>query len=351
MNAINPPIAHSRPWINHADTEAVARVLQSGMISRGEKTMEFEEKVGEYLGLRRGIACASGTDALVLALQTLRIGSASQVILPTYVCHDVLDAVLSVGAMPQFCDVNETGVVSVDTIRPHITKKTAAIIAVHIFGHPCDIPSLQSLGVPVIEDACQAFGLSINGKMAGSLGELGILSFHATKCLTTGEGGMLVGRDEALLNKARVCASNSHGASFNSGSCFSDMQAALGLSQLNRYDEFITRRRRIQKMYLETMSNVKQATPRSAESQFLFRMVLAIRPKFSNLQRLFLRHGVHVRKGVDELLHHLAGKPDRGFPNAKALFERSLSIPFYPALTNASVAKICKAIELVFHEN
>lgn len=329
-----PAIPHSRPWLVESDLRAVAAALGDGMIACGARVRAFEAAVGAWLGCLPGVACASGKAALVLALRAVGVRPGRQVILPTYVCRSVMEAVLAVGAVPRLCDVGGDGVVSVETVRAQVTAATGAIVAVHLFGRPCDVAGLAGFGVPVIEDACQAFGLRLAGGAAGTLGAAGVLSFHATKCLTTGEGGMLVTRDAALAQRARRLA----------GSPLSDLQAALGLAQLARYGEFLARRRQIEGRYVATLAGVG-AVP--AAAGFLFRFTVTARQPFELLRGRFLEHGIHVRRGVDELLHRLVGEGDAGFPGAVRLFETNLSLPFYPGLSEGECRRVCAAARSV----
>ena len=156
------------------------------------------KKVAEFASAKFGFAVSSGSSAIILALKCLGVGPGDGVILPTYVCRSVLEAVYTVGGVPELCDVNEFGVMDVNTISRAISKKTKTIIAVHIFANPCNIDELRVFGLPIIEDACQALGLKTPNGNAGSRGDIGILSFHATKCITTGEGGMLLTNDPGI---------------------------------------------------------------------------------------------------------------------------------------------------------
>jgi perosamine synthetase len=226
MTPVSIAISHSKPWITEEDQHAVNTVLRSGMIAQGAMATEFENSVSTYLDVKAGVATASGTSALVLGLKALDISRDSEVIVPSYVCQNVLEAVITVGAVPVICDVGRDWVVTIKEIEPLITKHTAAIIAVHIFGLASDVSAIQSFGIPVIEDACQAFGLKVNGVPAGGLGDIGLLSFHATKCLTTAEGGMLVSNNSDLISRAKRLRDGDVPVGVRVPAPFSDVQAA-----------------------------------------------------------------------------------------------------------------------------
>jgi len=342
-------IPHSRPWIADEDLHAVEEVLQSGMIAHGHLVQTFEQAVANKLTVCGALACTSGTAALGLALKVLNIGAGDEVILPTYVCWSVLAAITETGAIPRFCDVNEQGVITVQTVSALISPSSRAIVAVHVFGHPCDIGSLGNLGLPVIEDACQAFGLEVGSAPAGALGTFGILSFHATKCMTTGEGGLLVSSDPALNERARALVGSVDQPNAAGFAAMSDLQAALGIAQLRRYSSFLKRRREIFDAYHQTACGLTDVAPGyCGEPAFLFRYTLRAEQEFEHAQSALLKHGVQARRGVDDLLHRRFGLDDRDFPCALNIFKKNISIPFYPSLTRVEQNQVISAMQEVF---
>jgi len=336
-------IPHSRPWIIKEDIESVELALSTGMIAQGDLVQSFEAKMSKYLEVNEGVATASGTSALVLALLSLNLKQDSEVILPTYVCGNVLESILTVGAKPVLCDVDDNWVMTSETVEPHITKKTGAIIAVHMFGMGVDVDSLNAFRVPIIEDACQAFGLSIKNKLAGSLGNIGVFSFHATKCITTGEGGMITSNNNQIIERARALRDGQISYTHRVPSPMSDLQAALGISQLNRYKDFLERRQNIKDYYIRLLS-ASIFCENLANTNFLFRFPLRTHREFRDLQNKFLEHKIHVRRGVDKLLHRMLGFTDCNFPKATQLFEETLSIPYYPALSEKEYDRVSKAV-------
>lgn len=342
-------IPHSRPWIDVADEEAVNSLLRNGMIAHGECVAEFEQAVADLVGVSGGVACTSGTAALILALKTLGVGAGDEVLLPTYVCWNVLAAITAVGASPRLCDVDDHGVITAQTVLAARTSNSKAIVAVHIFGHPCDIASLSQLGLPIIEDACQSFGLEISGNAAGALGVLGVFSFHATKCLTTGEGGMLISSSPTLLERARILTTSSDFGNAANLAAMSDLQARLGKSQLARYPAFLSRRHQIFTLYHQCATRLDSARPGYyGAPKFLSRYTLRTQRGFDSVQSALLEKGLHVRRGVDALLHRRLGLRDNDFPISVKLFEQNVSIPFYPALNDDEVEQILRAMEGVF---
>ena len=345
MSDPNRQIPHSKPWISQEDHDAVDAVLRSGMIAQGPVVSRFEAEIARYLGVRSGVAVSNGTAALVLALQAVGVAPGDEVILPTYVCRNVLQAVQTVQAQPVLCDIGEHWVATAEAVAPLVSGRTSAIIAVHVFGLPVDVASLRRFGVPIIEDACQAFGLEIGGTQAGSLGDVGVLSFHATKCLTTGEGGMVVARDEHLLSQARTLREGSVQAARRIPAPLSDLQAALGLSQLSRYDAFLRRRRALRSCYNEHLSRFSELRLPDSPTPFLFRFPVRLHRGLDAVHEAMSSRGVHVRRGVDELLHRLLNLPDERFPSAVRTYTETVSIPYYPALSDEDCGAVLQAME------
>lgn len=346
MNAYTV-IPHSRPWIAESDHHAVSSVLTGEQLAMGKLVSEFELQVAKYVGAKFSVAQASGTAALILALKALGISSGDEVVLPTYVCRSVLEAVLSVNAKPMICDVNEYGVLSKETVSSVFGKDTKAIIGVHIFGNLCDIASLKNFGVPIIEDACHAFGSLSPSGMAGTAGDVGIFSFHATKCLTTGEGGILVTGDAGLAQRARGIAFGEVLPNRRSVAPMSDLQAALGISQLSRFPQFVERRTALYQRYSIAAKKIGIKVGLDMHCHLPFRFILTSKGGFSNLQKNFFNNRISIRKGVDELLHRLVGLGDQAYPNAVTLINSTISVPFYPAITHEEADRIEKNFVLL----
>jgi perosamine synthetase len=337
-------IPHSRPWITAEDKRAVQAVLGSRLIATGELVTRFEREISEFVGAPYSTASSSGTAALITAIKVLGIRESHGVILPTYICRNVLDAVLTLGAEPQPCDVNQYGVIdpeSVDRVRKGNTK---AIIAAHIFGNPCDINSLKVFNLPIIEDACQAFGLEICGKKAGIQGEVGVFSFHATKNLTTAEGGMLVSCDPSLGSKLLKCDGGRELSSAHHLSSISDLQAALGLSQLKRFSEFVKRRKEIAKRYSASIEKLSLECMNDPNTSLPFRYTVRAKGCFNEIQSSFASHGIVIRRGVDSLIHRFMGLDDKSFPGAVKLFNSVVSLPFYPSLTRLEQKRVLSSL-------
>lgn len=346
-------IVHSRPSTDASDLSAIRDVLHTGMIAQGELVKEFEDKVARYVGVLGGVAVASGTAALMLSLRSLDIGPNDEVIAPTYVCKNVLEAILSIGARPVLCDVGDEWAMTVETVAPKVTARTAAIILVDMFGIAVDCNAFKQFGVPVIEDCCQAFAARIGEVTVGTRGAAGILSFHATKCLSTGEGGMVITQDHELLDKMRnIRDGSSSKVGARIASPMTDIQAALGLSQLARYAEFLSLRRRIADQYFSELQGCPMQLPKSVrERSIFFRFPIRIKGAFNMFESEFEKQGVTVRRGVDTLLHRVMRLDPQDFCMAEQLYNETLSIPIYPALSPQEINTVIMVTRSVFATN
>jgi UDP-4-amino-4-deoxy-L-arabinose-oxoglutarate aminotransferase len=302
------------------------------MIASGAAAVRFAEAVRDRVGAVSVATAASGLDALAAALRGCAVGAGDEVIVPTYVCARVTDAVIATGARPTLADVGVDGNLTVETVQAVRTVATKAVIAVHTFGHPCDLAALRSLGLMVVEDACQAFAISLPAGVTGTLGDVGVYSFQATKCLATGEGGMIV---TPVVTTAGVPQGHT---------AMADLQATLGLAQLARYDSFLDRRRAIAAVYRDAVSARPELAAHQPDSDIpLFRFTLRSPSGFEQAVDFFASRGIAARRGVDALLHRAAGLADRQFPTATRLFETTVSLPFYPGLSDAQVERIAAA--------
>lgn len=339
-------IAHSKPWITEDDHAAVAQALASGLLASGTKRQAFENAICGALGMTNAAATDSGTSALFVLLKASGVGPGDEVILPTYVCRSVRDAVVSTGARPILCDVSSDWCLDAESVRHRASSATKAIIVVHTFGVVAALDPILSLGIPVIEDLAQAFDC----RDAGILGRRGVAafcSFNATKMLCTGEGGMALTSDPSL--GAQLCdGPPGVPTSFYK---MSDLQAVLGLAQLGRYSDFLARRQQLARFYFEELADLPVELPHHVrERSIFFRFPLQVDGDFDVLRNAFARQGVHVRRGVDCLLHREFQDETR-FEGAERCFSRTLSLPLYPALTDREAEHVVRACKRIFNPN
>ena len=345
-----PFIPHSRPALGEAEAKAVAEVVLGGWVAQGRQVAAFEQAVAKVTGQAQGVAVSSGTAALYLALAALGIGAGDEVVIPSYVCTALWHAVRLTGATPILVDIEPaTYDPSPQAVTRVLTRHTKAVIVPHMFGLPADIETLKSHGVPVIEDCAQTLGVTVRGTSVGGTGKLVICSFYATKLLTAGEGGMVLGRDESLMSRvqtlrqydeedALVCAFNYK---------MTDMQAALGLCQVARLEDFLARRRTIAARYHEAIRQVGLTppwVPAGLEHGYFRYVVRLPKPVDPALDRAST-FGIGCRRPVFRPIHRYLDLS--GFPETDAAWERALSIPLYPALTDHEVDRIVGALPAI----
>ena len=262
------PVA--RPALKGREKELVADCVASGWVSsKGKYIPAFEEAFAAFVDVPGAVAASNGTTALHLALLAARVGPGDEVIVPSLTFIATANAVAHAGAKPVFVDSEErTWNIDAKEIEKAITKKTKAIIPVHLYGHPAGMSAIMRLarkhGLRVIEDAAEAHGARYNDRMVGSIGDLGIFSFYGNKIITTGEGGMIVTDDEALAEKAKIL--RDHGMDnkrrywhtvLGYNCRMTNMQAALGVAQMKIIDKVIEKKRENARAYNQALKGVR----------------------------------------------------------------------------------------------
>jgi perosamine synthetase len=345
-------IPHSRPTLTETDIEAVVLALKSGYLSQGPLVQEFEKKMAQFIGKKEAAAVSSGSAALHLALLALGVeAKKDEVIIPSFVCSAVLNAVYYAGATPVIVDIEPLSFnISVDAVKGAITRKTKAIIVPHMFGCPSEMDKLSELSIPIIEDCAQAIGATFKGQKVGSFGPLSVFSFYTTKVLTTGEGGMVVGDSEDLISKIKDLRDYDERDRYllRYNYKMSDIQASLGLNQLAHLEKFIARRREVAARYFEEFKNCNFSSPiwKEGKEHIYYRFVIKARDDASPYLEKFQQKNVICRRPVYLPLHlylNLAG-----FPHASEVWRRAISIPLYPSLTEKEIEKIVAAVKEIF---
>lgn len=266
-------IIQIQPWIDHEEMEQLKRVVDSTFVVEHELTKEFEEMTRQMAGSKHAIAMTNGTVALYCCLKALNIGPGDEVIVPDMTFIATANAVIMAGATPVFADVDEkTFCFSTEKAEPLITDRTKAIMPVHLYGQAADmeaiIPWAKEHKLKVIEDAAQGVGVKLNGKHVGTFGELGILSYYGNKTITCGEGGVVLTDDDEL---AKICYRlKNHGRDvkgtfkhehigFNFS--FTEMQAAIGIAQMNKLQRIIDVKQAIYDRYVAELSDLPRFRP------------------------------------------------------------------------------------------
>lgn len=358
----------SKPIISKSALKYVSECIKTGWVSsQGPFVKKFEEEFAKYIGVKQAITTTNGTSALHLALASIGIKNGDEVIIPTLTMAATAFAVLYTGARPVLVDSEkETGNMDPYLIEAKITKKTKAIIVVHLYGQPVDMNSINKIAkkykLYVVEDAAEALGAQYLGKKVGSLGDLGCFSFYANKMVTTGEGGMVVTNNVKLAERARVLKDMSYSkkrrflhteVGFNYR--FSNLQAALGLAQLEIIDKAITQKIKIAQSYNLMLKDLKSITLPVQKNGIknvywmytLIAKTLSLKVKL--MKKLDLK-GIQTREVFIPMhkqpaLLKLGLFKDEKYPVADYLSRRGLYIPSGPDLSNAEIDQIVNVIK------
>jgi dTDP-4-amino-4,6-dideoxygalactose transaminase len=377
-------IPFNMPTIGKEEIEEVTDTLESGWLTTGPKTGQFEREFKDYVHSPYALAVNSATSAMHLALAALGIGSGDEVITTPLTFCATVNTILQVGATPVLADVGTDGNIDPLSISEKVTQRTRAIMPVHLAGLPCDMDPIwrlaQKKGLHVIEDAAHAVGTHYKGRPIGS-GENSFrsdavcFSFYATKNLTTGEGGMVVTHNEDLFNKMKVLCL--HGISkdawdrytehgnwyYEVVSCgfkynLSDIQSAIGIHQLRKLENFIEIRTRFARFYNEAFANLPEVeipadNPVDRHSWHLYTLRLNLdmldidRDEFiRELRRRHIGTSVHfIPIPLHPAYSHFAHLPRNHCPRALALYRRVVSLPLYPAMTESQLERVATAVK------
>ncbi|MGC8880117.1 MAG: DegT/DnrJ/EryC1/StrS family aminotransferase [Anaerolineae bacterium] len=352
------------PVLGEKELEYVTDCVRSGWVSSlGEYVRRFEREFAAYCGVRYGVATHNGTVALHLVLAALGIGKGDEVIVPTLTFVATGNAVAYTGASPVFVDSDPfTWTIDPQAVARAITPHTRAIIAVHLYGHPADMDALRALadehGLILIEDAAEAHGARYKGCRTGSLGDVAVFSFYGNKIITTGEGGMVVSNDASLIercyfleNQAKARENPYWHAEIGYNYRMTNLQAALGVAQLERIEEFIAVRLRNAHHYNQRLRDVPGITlPPCAEwaTNVYWMYTILIEDRFGvsrdALMAYLREHGIETRP-VFYPLHRLP-MYNRGqsLPVAEEIARKGINLPSGSALTSAEVDAVCDAI-------
>lgn len=357
MTARTIPIA--RPLIGEAEEQAVLRVLRSGNLAQGAVVRDLEECFADVVGVRHAIAVANGTAALNLALLAHGIGAGDEVITTPFTFIASANAALFVGARPVFGDIEPDSYnLDPDGLESLITPRTRAIMPVHLYGNPADMPQIMAIaerhGLVVVEDAAQAIGASIEGKAVGSFGT-GCFSLYPTKNVTAGEGGMITTDDDDVAELARLLRNHGQTARYRHELLgynlrLTDVHAAIGLAQMERLDDF-TRHRRANADDLNRGLAGVVTTPceqpgyRHVYHQYTIRVPRGARDAVSaHLSERGIGNAIHYPVPVHHQPLYRALGYDDNLPISEQAAREILCLPVHPALSADDLALIVEEV-------
>lgn len=346
----------SQPSLTEAEIAAAVSALSSGMLTGGEEVERFEQEFSEIVDGRLCIAVNSGTSALITCLAALGIGEGDEVIVPGFTFGGTANAVLLVGASPVLADVDPvTFCLCPNSVRERVTSRTAAIMPVHLYGHPAPMAELLMLaeqhGLAVIEDAAQAHGASSGDIPCGAFGDAAAFSFHATKNMTTGEGGMAVFRDSQAAEKAAIIRNQGMDAAYRyemTGFNFrmTAVAAAIGRVQLTRLTKLTEQRQKNARTYDDMITKHRIPTVVAGARHVYHQYTLSSSNRDAVLARL-RESGIDARVYYPNPLSAFPIYRHDGYPlhNAEDAASAVVSIPVGPHMSEVDIARVIEVVE------
>lgn len=365
---IHIPIA--QPLLGQKELENLTECILTNWISSAGRFIPlFEEKFANYCGVKYAIACSNGTAALHLAMAAMGIKSRDEVIVPALTFIASANSVIYTGAKPILCD-SETETWNIDPkkIEHLINKNTKAIMPVHLYGHPCDMESINALAkkyhLLVIEDSAEAIGAEFKGKKTGSLGDIGCFSFYGNKTITTGEGGMVTTNNKDIYEKALIL--RDHGMSkerkyfhpvigFNYR--MTNMQAAVGVAQMEKIEKLVQRKREIAYLYNKLLKNIESLTLPQQKSwaknvYWMYSVLINEKSKKSRDEVIakLKESGIESRPFFTSINLMPPYRGSGKFPVAEDLSLRGINLPSSVVLKNSEVKHISELVRRIFEE-
>ncbi|HTW12891.1 MAG TPA: DegT/DnrJ/EryC1/StrS family aminotransferase [Solirubrobacteraceae bacterium] len=360
------PLAH--PVLGEREEQLVLEVLRSGQLSLGPKVPEFEGAFAARVGARFGSAVSSGTAGLHLALRAVGVTDGDEVLTTPFSFVASANVAVYERARPVFADIDPITLnLDPQAAAAAVTDRTAAILPVHVFGYPADMDQLERLGLPIVEDACEALGgRYADGRPIGGRGNLAVFAFYANKQITTGEGGLVVTDDADV--KQRLDSERNQGRAPNMDWLdhdrlgfnyrLSDIASALGLAQLERLESLLAGRARVAALYRQALAGMEGLTLPCEESGaacrgwFVYVVQLPRGRDRDETIRALARHGIpakpyfpaiHLMSYYRETFGYRRGQ----FPVCEDVSDRSIAIPFFPDMTEGQVGRVAAALGTV----
>jgi perosamine synthetase len=367
-------LPYGRQEIGDADIKAVVEALTSDWLTTGPRVGQFETAFAKYCGAAHGVAVNSGTAALHAAMRALKVGAGDEVIVPAITFAASANAAVYEGATPVFADIEpDTLLIDPERVAELITPRTRAIVAVDYGGQPADYDALQALtkgrDIAIVADACHSPGATYRGRMAGTLADISCFSFHPVKHLTTCEGGMALTADgefAAHMRRFRNHGIDTDHRQRDSEGTFAydmvelgynyrlpDVQCALGIAQLTRLPKWVRARQQVAAWYAEALSGIAHVTPlrvhadrTNAHHLYVVRLdpVISRKRAFAQLRAQGIGANVHYGPVYLHSFYRARGFEPGCCPVAEQVYETILTLPMFPAMTQADVQRVAAAL-------
>ena len=356
----------SKPYIGAAEKEALLEVLESGQLSLGPKLEEFEKKFADVVQCRHAVAVSSGTTGLHLAVKTLGIKEGDEVITTPFSFVASTNCILYEKAKPVFVDVEEeTFGINPQLIEDKITSRTKAILAVHVFGKPCQIDNIQTIAkkynLRLIEDSCESLLSHHPAGLVGSFGDVSVYGFYPNKQITTGEGGMVTTNNPVIFEE--LVSLRNQGRSRDSSVLvhdklgynyrMSDLHAALGLAQLDKIEEILAKRRLAKNYYYEKLSKISGIKGMDIFAEDENNFVIPIRVNAETRNSLILslaENGIQSKAYFNPPIHqqpyfrYISNYESGDYPVAERLSKEILILPFFTGISNEEIDKVVECL-------
>lgn len=324
--------------------------MQSLALADGEAIARFEKAIAAWVGVEHGVATHCGSSALHLSLLAIGVGVDDEVIIPSYTCAALPNAIHSVGARPILADISLDDLnLTPKTIAPKVSPCTKAIIVTHTHGIPADVTAIKQFGSLVIEDLAQSLGASCEEIRVGCLGDIAAGSFYATKLMTTIDGGVVLAGNSEWAEAARDLryygGQSGYKPRFNYK--MTNLSAAIGLVQLGKLDSFLAARENIAHSYdavLQSYGFSCFPSRLTGRSRVFYRYCVLVEERERFVQLMWER-GIQCGRGLLEPLHRAFGESDSDYPNSSFAADRLVSLPIYPSLSGDELTRILEGLD------
>jgi perosamine synthetase len=360
-------IPMSSSELDDTDIQAVVEVLHSGRLALGPKAAEFEQRIADYVGAKHAVAVSSGTAALHLIVKTLGLGRGDEVLVPSFTFTASVNAILYEGCTPVFVDIDpETKNLDPAQLEGKITSRTKAILVVDVFGHPAEWEEIQSTamkrGLRVIDDSCEALGSEYKGIKLGQFGDAAAFSFYPNKPMTLGEGGVVVTNNDQIASMARSLRNQGrsemgswlHHERLGYNYRLPEMSAALGISQLERLENFLAKREQVARMYTQRLQGLDWVCPPAVRpyvrmSWCLYVVTLAEGLDRDPVMQAMEAEGIPTRGyfspvHLQPYIRENWGCKKGDLPVTESMGRRCLALPFFNNLAAAQVDQVVAAL-------